>query len=753
MLCRGMKQKYLKRPNSSGQSVEYLMGRGFTRGVAEALSARGVNADNFDDYFGDSMTFHSPFDMANMAEAAETISYVIESGGSILIYGDYDADGLTASSILSLFFTDNGIDNEVIIPTRDEGYGLHAEKVFKAFENKYYDLVLTVDCGISNAEEVEKIVSELGVEVVVTDHHELPEVLPDCICVNPKLGYHFPYLAGAGVAWKLVEALSNRETAAQYSCLAAIGTIGDVMPMQDENRSIVKLGLSNFNHKSLIKLAELANCSKQLTSNDIAMKIAPRINAAGRVGSPQAALEVLLCRDKVDNAKISKLVELNEQRRVALEEILAEAEALCDSATIQRERMVFVYSDSWQHGLLGLIANRFKEKYKVPAFIMTLDGDNYVGSGRGIDSLDLFEVLTKCKDCFVKYGGHKASVGFSVAKERLDELRSALASELTSLDDSCFESYMYYDLELGKDANVSEVMALSAKLQPMLSQDKIICRVCDNVKSANTFGKDGAHLSATLACGLEIKGFKYGAYAPIIRNGANVDLLCSVEMDSFSGKICGMVEDLTLTNSVCFDDLYKHNLLKNFTVESAQFVEEKEAAKLLVGNSVAVIFDDYETYLAYSEKYDFDDFAVDIFFDNSVSKKTVIISPMENYCYDKYETVVCFARKGIRRKLPDRTVFVEVNSAREDLYQLSLDREVCLSVYAALKRKDKFDSVKGVYDKFLSAKLSLPQFVVATRVFEELGLLTVVDNYNVEFNTSVKTDLSNSKIYTTFQVK
>ena len=753
MLCKDMKHKYLKRPSVDGCTVEYLTQKGFSQGVAEALSARGVRESNFDDFFGDTLTFHSPFDMANVAEAVETISYVAESGGSILIYGDYDADGLTASSILSLYFTDNGIDNDVIIPTRDEGYGLHADKVLRAFERKYYDLVLTVDCGISNAEDVAKITSELGVEVIVTDHHELPEVLPECVCVNPKLGYPFPYLAGAGVAWKLVEALSNRETAAHYSCLAAIGTIGDVMPMQDENRSIVKLGLANFNHKSLLKLAELANCSKQLTANDVAMKIAPRINAAGRVGSPQAALEVLLCRDKADNAKINKLVELNEVRRQTLDKIVAESDALCEPAVIYRERMVFLYSDSWPHGLLGIVASRYKEQYKVPAIVMTLDGDNYVGSARGIDTLDLFEIFTKCKDCLVKYGGHKASVGFSVAKERLNELRSALAAALREFDDGCFDGFAYYDVELGKDCNASEVMELTNRLQPILPQDKLICRVRDSVKFANTFGKDGAHLSATLTSGLEIKGFKYGAYASIIRNGANVDLLCSLEIDGYTGKVCGMVEDLTLTNSVCFDDLYKLNLLKNFTVENAQFVEESEAAKLIAGNSVAVVFDDYETYLAYCDRYGFEDFSVDIFFDNSASRKTVAVSPIESYRYDKYGAVVCFARKGFCRKLPARAVYVAVDSAREDLYQLAMDRDVCLAVYGALKRKDKFDSVKGVYDKYLSAKLTYAQFTVAIRVFEELGLMKVTDAYNVEFNSSLKTELCNSRIYTTFQEK
>ena len=746
-----MKTRYVKRPFQDVNSVDYLLAKGFSQGIAEALSARGINEENFDGLTGQ-LTFHSPFEMANMSEAVETINYVIECGGSVLIYGDYDADGLTASSILSLYFSDNGVDNDVIIPTRDEGYGLHAENVLRAFENKFYDLVITVDCGISNAEDVEKIVAELGVEVIVTDHHELPEVLPDCICVNPKLGYPFPYLAGAGVAWKLIEALAGRETATKYSDLACIGTIGDIMPMQDENRSIVKLGLANFRHKSLIKLAEHSNCTSLLTAADISMRIAPKINAAGRVGSPQVALSVLLCRDKADATQIIRLLQLNEQRKQILEEITAQSDNMCDVKTITNERMVFLYSDSWQHGLLGIVAARYKERYKLPALIMTLDGDEYVGSARGIETLDLFEVFTQCKQYLLRYGGHKASVGFSVAKERLNEFRNAMATALCAMDASLFEKVFYYDVTLGKDCNASEVMDITQKLQPLLPQDKIICRVTDSVKYANSFGKDDAHLSATLSNGLEVKGFfKYGVYAPFIRNGANVDLLCSLEIDSYTKKVCGIIEDFTLCNSVCFDEFYRLNLLKNFTATEVAFVGEKDVKQLLTGESVAVVFDDYETYLAYCDRYDLADYYVDVFFDNSVANKTVVISPMENYCFDKYATVLSFSRKGMVRNLPNNTKYVEATVANNDLYSLELSRDVCLKVYSALKNKDKFDSVKGVYDKYLSSKLSYAQYVVALRVFEELKLIKIIDKYSVEFDTSVKQDLANSTVFCAFQ--
>ena len=746
-----MNQRYVKRPYQDANSVQYLVDQGFSQEIAHALSARGINEGNYDALTGQ-LTFHSPFEMANMSEAVETINYVIESGGSILIYGDYDADGLTATSILSLYFSDNGVDNDVIIPTRDEGYGLHADNVLRAFENKFYDLVITVDCGISNASEVEKIVAELGVEVIVTDHHELPEVLPDCICVNPKLGYPFAYLAGAGVAWKLVEALSNRETAAKYVDLACVGTIGDIMPMQDENRSIVKLGLANWKHKSLVKLAELSNCSSELTSSDISMRIAPKINAAGRVGSPQAALSVLLSRDKADVAKINNLLDLNEQRKQILDDIVAQSDEMCNVKRITCERMVFLYSDSWQHGLLGIVAARYKEKYKLPALVMTLDGDEYVGSARGIETLDLFEIFTKCKQYLLRYGGHKASVGFSVAKDRLDDFRKAIAEALCALDSELFEKVFYYDVMLGKDCDALEVMDITQKLQPLLPQDKIICRITDSVKFANSFGRDDAHLSATLSSGLEVKGFfKYGIYAPFIRNGASVDLLCSLEYDSYTKKICGIIEDFTLLNSVCFDEFYRLNLLKNFTAAKVTYTKDKGLQQLLRGESVAVVFDDYETYLAYCDRYDLYDYYVDIFFDNSVANKTVVISPVEGYCFDRYAEVIYFSRQGITRKFSDYAKYIQVAPANDNLYNLDLSRNDCLIAYQALKHKDKFDSVKGVYDKYLSSKLSYAQYVVALRVFEELKLITIVDKYSVKFDTRTKQDLANSSVFNAFQ--
>ena len=747
-----MKERFVQRPIRDEKNVEYLADKGFPRAIAISLDARGICQANFAQYFQEQSVFHDAFLMPNMQEVVETVQMVMDSGGSILICGDYDADGLTASSILSLFFSDNGVDNDVLIPSREEGYGLHADKVIRAFSRKYYDLVITVDCGISNLEEVDKIIQELGVEVIVTDHHELPEVLPNCLCINPKMGYPFANLAGAGVAWKLVEALAGREVAQKYSLLAAIGTIGDIMPMEDENRSIVKMGLQNLNHKNLLKLVESLGCKGNLTATDIAMKISPRINAAGRVGHPDVALDFLLCRDKVDTKCLEKLNQLNEERKTMLNDIVADADTMIDAKVVEREKMVFLYSNYWQHGVLGIVAARYKEAFGVPAIVMTRDGDNYVGSARGVEGIDLFESFCQCKHLLAKFGGHKASVGFSVSVENLQELRSALAKVYNTYPQSSFEKVSYYDLMLDESTTVNDVFQLSQALQPMLPQDKFVVRVKDFVKFANAFGKNKEHLSATLNGGLEVKGFfNYGKYAPFLKGGANVDCLCTLDLDSYTKNICGILEDIAVCNSVCFDDLYKQNLLKNFQPFQGQWSSFADGVGLLQQSSVLAVFDDYETYLEVAKTVDLGNFAVDIFLPNSTSRQVVVVSPVEAYPFEKFNHVVAFCGNDkVVRNFGQNCCYVKVQPKNQTLYHLLLTREICAQVFSALKHKSRFDSFKNLFDKVLQNKMSYHQFAVAIRVFQQLGLVKIVDQYTVEFPETAKTNLENSSIYNCF---
>lgn len=746
-----MKQRYFKRQITDQESVDFFVSHGIPLVLAQAMSARGISQADFA-YFSGKDCFHSPLEMQNMQEAVEIVSYILEEGGSVLICGDYDADGLTASAILSLFLSDNGIENDVIIPTREMGYGLHAETVIEAFHKKFYDLIITVDCGISNKEEVETILEELGTEIIVTDHHELPEELPPCLCVNPKMGYAFPNLSGAGVAWKLVEALAGREVAAKYSDLAMIGTVGDLMPMTDENRSLVKMGLANWNHRSLKKLSEMSKCPQQLSVNDVAMKIAPKINAAGRMGNPEVALKVLLSRDRVC-ADLDLLNQLNEQRKVAISALTEQADKMCNAEQIRRDRLVFLHNEGWQHGILGIAAARYKEKFGFPAVVLAFDAEKgvYVGSARSVDGIDLFETFSACKHLLAKFGGHKAAVGFSVTPQNLLPLKDALVTLFAQESADCFQKKFYYDVDLCDGCDVADMFEFVQKMQPTLPQDKVLFHVSDCVKYAAAFGKDNAHLSVVLSSGLELKSFgKRAEYAPFIRSGANVEGIVSLDYDEYNKRIYGIVEDMRVCNSVCFDNFYKLNFLKNFLPRSVQTQNASKVADVLQKNSVLAVFDDYETYLQQSKIFNFSDFYEDIFFDNSLSEKTVAISPNADYCFEKYQNVVYFCKQNMVRSLPQNTLYFCVTPANENLYSVQLSRELCIAVYAQLKRKNAFESVRGVYDKYLLDKMDYSQYLLALRVFEELQFIQIVDKYTVKILPAPKTDLTNSAIFSCF---
>ncbi|MEG2159183.1 MAG: DHH family phosphoesterase, partial [Clostridia bacterium] len=234
-----MRKKFYKRKIEDVDGACALAQKlGISNNYAELLYTRGANIDNIDNYLNyNEKSFYDPFLLLNMDKAVTIIKKVVDNYGSILVFGDYDADGLTATAILRLFFSSNGVICDSIIPTRDEGYGISVTNIVEAFERKHYDLILTVDCGISNKNEIDYLLANLDTQIIVTDHHEVPEQLPNCLCINAKLGsYPFPYLCGAGVAFKLVQALSGLEYAKRYADLAMVGTIADMMPLLDENR-------------------------------------------------------------------------------------------------------------------------------------------------------------------------------------------------------------------------------------------------------------------------------------------------------------------------------------------------------------------------------------------------------------------------------------------------------------------------------------------------------------------------------------
>jgi len=748
-----MKNMFLLNPNYDKADADYFVKEyGIDADLARVFSSRGVTKQNADRYFNFSeKNIYDPSLMKSMTDAAEIVKKTMNDGGKILIYGDYDADGLTSSAILKLFFNNNGAECDVIIPTRDEGYGMHVENVYDAFSKKQYDLIITVDCGISNKEEIDILKMSIPASIIVTDHHEIPKDLPDCVCVNPKLGYPFAYLAGAGVALKLIQAVGGLDQSKNYFDLATVGTVADMMPLIDENRDIVKIGLKHFNHKGLKRLAELSKCEKPYTAYDIALKIAPKINAAGRIGDPSLALAVLLMQDYVDDLAVQELLRANEERRNLVEEVVKEAEKKLSDKEFMSDGLIYLYDDEWKNGVLGIAANRFKESYGIPAVFMTRDGENYVGSARGVDDVNLYELFDSVSDILVKFGGHKASVGFTVKKENVEKLKDELVTALKSIEhNDCAVSY--YDLDFDLKYLVKENYIKLETLQPLLPNDKVVFHVRDYAKIATLFGTDKNHLKITLNCGLELKGFyRFYPYYDALNAGGECEILCNLEYDSYSKRVVGIINNILLKNSLRFEDLYTQNLISRLNKRQGELIDDKQAKKILKKVGTLAVFSSYEEYEKASAVFDFSAYRQFFFSQNVFVDNAVLISPIDEDSFRRYANVIVFGEYG---------GFCPTYAYPHSLFQLEpklpaclnlrLDRAVCASVYKALMDNAKAVDMKSLFMKLRLIDINYSQFIAAVKVFEELNLVKFNTPFSYEIMQSDKTDLTNSDTFKLF---
>lgn len=705
------------------------------RGLAEAAAENDVRVGFFD-----------PFSMTGMDKAARLIKNVIAQSGKVLICGDYDSDGLTASAILKLFLNDNGVYADVLIPTREEGYGVHVNSVLEKFDKIAYDLVVTVDCGISEAEAVETITEKTGVEVLVTDHHEPPDILPDCVCINPKLGYPFAFLCGAGVAFKLVEAVAGFDTASAYADLAAVGTVADMMPLESENRSLVRLGLKNFNHRGLRKLAELSKCSGEMTTTALAMKICPKINSAGRIGNPYVALEVLLMRDRAESASVARLNECNALRQELLEKTVAQANEKLSRLNIADSKIIVLHDEGWKHGILGIAANRFKELYKKPVLMLTADGENLVGSARGTENVNLYEAFGKCKSTLVRFGGHRSSVGCTVKREKLGQLVDELEKGIEFSD---IDYAVYYDLEYDEKYLRDEDYSKLALLEPCYPNDKLRFHFKSVCRLSGLFG--GSYLKMTLADGLELKGFgNFSGFLPALKCGAEVEGVCNLEYDSYAKKVTGTLVSLSICNSLRLDEVYAANLIRRLEFEPKKKIHLDGALlnSFLKSKNVMLVFNDFLEYENACKEYNLEEFYVDIFRNTTGAQKQIVISPDEDVKF--YSKTVVFGDFDCPLSFDygERCVYVSRKTALPSyLETVVIDRKTCMDVYKALKKSPNYFDLRSLFDNAMLFDLSYVQFLLALKVFEELGLIVFDDSGRYKIVENKKVNLEDSVVF------
>jgi len=406
--------------------------------TASVLVRRGYgDPDEARAFLAAEQPLHDPFLLGDMREAVECIRSAIAAGTRICVHGDYDADGICATALAVLVLREAGADADWHLPSRfEEGYGVSGETLAR-LADEGYGLVVTVDCGITAVEEVERA-KELGLEIVVTDHHRPARELPACpLVVTRPSEYPFPELCGTGVVYKLGEALLGPQSEALRRTLdlVALATIADVVPLVGENRSLVTAGLRTLARTQRVGLQALMRVARvdpaSVDAGACGFRLAPRINAAGRLGHPRVALELLLTEDRDEARSLAdRLEELNGDRQAIEDRILREAIRQVSEwpETVQRRRAYVVAGEDWHEGVIGIVASRLVERYHRPVVLIAGGEAMWKGSGRSVASLDLHAALEACSAFLGRWGGHRAAAGLSIAPEAIAAFAEAFAS-------------------------------------------------------------------------------------------------------------------------------------------------------------------------------------------------------------------------------------------------------------------------------------------------------------------------------------
>jgi single-stranded-DNA-specific exonuclease len=438
------------------------------RGVTNDEEFRRFVAPSIDD-------LHDPSTIHGMDHACERIARAVRDGEGIIIYGDYDVDGVTSIVMMQSVLRSLGADAGFVVPHRlVDGYGLKMEVLDRVLSERNVGLVITVDCGITSVEPVRRAI-ERGIDVIITDHHLPPGFLPEAAAVlNPKqpgCEYPFKELAGVGVAFKLCCELIRRNgkkiSIDSLLKIAAIGTVADVAPLIGENRTITSLGLAGLadvrNHGLRALLKRLGLAGRGLRAVDIGFKIGPRINAAGRLASANTAIDLFSAVDEESAWRIcGELDRMNAERQ----QIEASVRDSAQSQIRGGERVLVLAGEGWHRGVLGLTAGRLANRHHRPTLVMTIEGDLCVGSGRSIPTIDLHSRLAGVGDLFSHFGGHEFACGFSLERRNLPELRARLETAFDGLDEAAFRREAHVDATLTLAEIDGEFVTAHEMLQP-----------------------------------------------------------------------------------------------------------------------------------------------------------------------------------------------------------------------------------------------------------------------------------------------
>lgn len=433
-------RKWEVRPLDKERAAAFAQTYGVPFFLAMLMNIRGLDdAAHLREFLGEGEPLSDPFLLKDMDKAAARITCAVDNMEKIAVYGDYDADGVTSTAMLYSYLETRGADVIFYIPQREgEGYGMNIGAV-EYLKEQGVSLIVTVDNGISSVQEVARA-NELGIDVVVTDHHRPQEILPDAVAVvdayRPDDTSPYKHFSGVGIAFKLLMALEDgagdvEDLLEAYSDLAAIGTIGDIVPLTGENRTLIRAGLERLSQsdrpgvQALLENAGVAG--KALTSTNVAFTLVPRINATGRMGAPERAVRLLISGYEEEAEVLSEeICADNEERRRVEAEIAEAAFAAIEAKGYMKDRVVVVDGENWHHGVIGIVASRVTERCGKPCMIISRGETEAKGSGRSIEGFSLFEAICACGDLLIKFGGHPMAAGITLKPENIEAFRKRI---------------------------------------------------------------------------------------------------------------------------------------------------------------------------------------------------------------------------------------------------------------------------------------------------------------------------------------
>ncbi len=602
------------------QKISEASGLGYLPSLV--LAARNIKPEDTQAFLHPSLErdFKDPYLIPNMQAGVERIIKAINSGEKIAVLGDFDVDGISATTVMAGGLIELGANVDAYIPRRfDEGYGLSKEVLERVREGSKPSLIITVDTGIAAKDEVEYLKSQ-GVDVIITDHHEPSEFVPQGVpVIDPKLDpeNESHEIAGVGVALKAICALSQKmgqpELWRSYTEIACLGTISDMMELNRENRAIVKDGVEQMRQTKRFGLIALAkHCKLDLSSinaDALSFSIIPRLNAAGRMSDPKYALELLISKDSIEAEALAlKLEEINELRR-SYEADLTEEALNKVEASYNGERCIVIGGEGWHEGVKGIVASRITNRYHVPVLIFTISDGVARGSGRSVGQVDLFRAIEQCSDLLIQFGGHAGAVGATMDAANLDAFRERLEEVMQDISDEDFTDVIELDAEVKlSQMNIEEISSLDA-LRPFGQGNKVPLFVARNVLMNNRgrVGKEGEHLRFNVTDGINTVAcimFRVPDVEKLVDYSGVVDIVFEAVAETWMGKTKPklMVKDIIFKESEAKESTQVAQLLNSLFDKRDEILASGELSGITKADSfftkiAGVSFEDRATHI------------------------------------------------------------------------------------------------------------------------------------------------------------